>query len=148
MTSRCITTELATRALAEQLWRVLTDFACHPEWNPFVRSIEGELRVGGRLRVHIQPPGKGSGMVFRPRVLRVEPGRELAWLGHLGVPGLFDGEHIFQIEPLPGGGCLVRQSENFGGLLIPLFRKSLDGETRQGFEAMNAAWVARAEALT
>ena len=39
-------------------------------------------------------------MRFKPRVLKAEPNRELRWLGHLGIPGLFDGEHIFTIEPL------------------------------------------------
>ena len=39
-------------------------------------------------------------MTFKPRVLNAEPERELRWLGHLLVPGLFDGEHSFTIEPL------------------------------------------------
>jgi hypothetical protein len=33
-------------------------------------------------------------------VLEVVPGRTLRWLGHLLVPGIFDGEHYFEIEPL------------------------------------------------
>jgi len=37
-------------------------------------------------------------MTFRPTILKAEPNRELRWLGHLLVPGLFDGEHIFTIE--------------------------------------------------
>ncbi len=148
MPTHRIATEIGTRASPAQVWSVLTDFARYPQWNPFIREAEGEPLPGSRLKISIQPPGQDGGMVFRPRVLRVEPEREFAWLGHLIVPGLFDGEHCFRIEPLPGGGCRVRQSENFSGLLVPLFRKSLDGGTRQGFEAMNAAWVARAESAS
>ena len=147
MPTHRIATAIETSASAAQLWSVLTDFARYPQWNPFIREAEGEPVAGSRLKIRIQPPGKSGGMVFRPEVLRVEPEREFAWLGHLIVPGLFDGEHCFCIEPLPGGGCRVHQSENFSGLLVPLFRKSLDGGTRQGFEAMNAAWVARAASL-
>jgi hypothetical protein len=40
---------------------------------------------------------------FRPRVLEAEPARRLRWLGHLLVPGLFDGEHRFTIEPAGPG---------------------------------------------
>ncbi|GAD21429.1 SRPBCC domain-containing protein [Acidovorax sp. MR-S7] len=148
MPTHRIATEIGTRASPAQVWSVLTDFARYPQWNPFIREAEGEPLPGSRLKIRIQPPGQDGGMVFRPRVLRVEPEREFAWLGHLIVPGLFDGEHYFHIDPLPGGGCRVRQSENFSGLLVPLFRKSLDGGTRQGFEAMNAAWVARAESAS
>ena len=41
-------------------------------------------------------------MTFRPEVLRCEPGRELRWLGHFLVPGLFDGEHAHLLEGLFG----------------------------------------------
>jgi hypothetical protein len=92
-------TEIEINASAERVWRVLTDFAAYPKWNPFVRRGDGEVRVGARLHLHIQPTG-GKGMSFRPTVLVAEPNRELQWLGHLWLPGLFDGEHSFVIEPL------------------------------------------------
>ena len=54
---------------------------------------------------------------FRPRVLEAEPARRLRWLGHLLVPGLFDGEHRFTIEPAGPGRARVTQQETFRGLL-------------------------------
>ena len=60
-------------------------------------------------------------MTFRPTVLKVEPNREFRWLGHLLFPGLFDGEHIFTIEPLGEGHVRFTQREVFTGLLVPLF---------------------------
>ena len=78
---------------------MLTDFAAYPEWNSFVRCGEAEVRVGTRLHVYIEPSG-GKEMSFRPTVLVADPNRELRWLGHLWVRGLFDGEHSFSIEPL------------------------------------------------
>jgi hypothetical protein len=94
-----IHTEIEINAPAEKVWRVLTDFAADPDWNPFVRRVEGEVSVGARLHVYIQPSG-GKGMSFRPTVLVADPDREFRWLGHLWLPGLFDGEHSFSIEPL------------------------------------------------
>ena len=133
-----IHTEIEIHAPAERVWQVLTDFAAYPHWNPFIRRVEGEIKAGARLHVFIQPSG-GKGMSFRPTVLMAEPDREFRWLGHLWVPGLFDGEHSFTIEPL--GEDLVRfiQSERFGGLLLPLLTKMLDRDTRRGFEEMNRA---------
>jgi hypothetical protein len=130
-----IHTEIEINAPAEKVWKVLTDFAAYPEWNPFVRRGEGEVRVGARLHVYIQPSG-GKGMSFRPTVLVADPNRELRWLGHLWVRGLFDGEHSFSIEPLVEGRVRFVQRERFGGLLLPLLSKMLDGDTRRGFEEM------------
>ncbi len=140
-------TEIEIDAPAGRVWRVLTDFAAYPEWNPFVRRGEGEVRVGARLHVTIQPPG-GKGMSFRPTVLVVDPDRELRWLGHLWIPGLFDGEHSFVIEPLGEGRVRFIQRERFGGLLVPLLSKMLDVETRRGFEEMNRALKMRSESAT
>ncbi len=133
-----IHTEIEINAPAEKVWKVLTDFAAYPEWNPFVRRGEGEVRVGARLHVYIQPSA-GKGMSFRPTVLVADPNRELRWLGHLWVRGLFDGEHSFSIEPLSEGRDRFIQRERFGGLLLPLLSKTLDGDTRRGFEEMNRA---------
>jgi hypothetical protein len=139
-----IHTEIEINAPAEKVWQVLTDFAAYPEWNPFVRLVEGEVRVGARLHIYIQPSG-GKGMSFRPTVLVADPNREFRWLGHLWFPGLFDGEHSFVIEPL-GEGCVrFVQRERFGGLILPFLSKMLDGDIRRGFEEMNRALKLRAE---
>jgi hypothetical protein len=138
-----VETEIKIRASAERVWKLLIDFASYPRWNPFVRSIEGELLVGRNLSVFIQPTGS-SGMRFRPTLLAVSPTRELRWKGKLLLPGVFDGEHYFKLETAPDG-VLFRQGERFTGLLVPLFRKSLNGATRQGFIAMNEALKREAE---
>jgi hypothetical protein len=135
-------TEIA--ATPEEVWAVLTDTARFPEWNPFIPALAGELREGARLEVRIAPPG-GRAMTFKPTVRVVHPGRELRWLGRLGLPGVFDGEHAFVLEPLPGGGTRLTQAETFSGVLVPLLRGML-GKTRAGFEAMNDALRLRAEA--
>jgi hypothetical protein len=137
-------TQIAINASAERVWSVLMDFASHARWNPFVRSIEGSPAVGQSLNVFIQPPGSG-GMRFRPEVLMVKPAREFRWKGKLLVPGLFDGEHYFKLEPRAEGGVVFHQGELFSGILVRLFKKSLDGATRQGFVSMNEALKLEAE---
>ena len=140
---RAIEMRIDIGAPAASVWIVLTDFAAYAIWNPFIISIEGRLEIGSRLRVRIQPPGK-SAMTFRPRIVRLAPPRDLRWLGHLFVPGLFDGEHGFRLEDR-GRACQFEQSERFSGVLVPLLGSVID-TTRRGFEAMNAALKARVEA--
>jgi len=125
------------------VWRELADTRAYGEWNPFVRRLDGELTENARLEVEIEPP-RGRSMVFKPTVLVAKPERELRWRGRFLVPGLFDGEHSFVIEPLEGGRSRFTQAERFSGLLVRPLGGSLE-KTRLGFEAMNVALKARAE---
>ena len=135
--------EIEIDAAPEAVWEALADTAGYAEWNPFIRRLHGELREGARLEVEIAPPG-GRAMTFRPTVLAAEPNRELRWLGRLLLPGLFDGEHRFRLEPLPGGRTRFVQSERFSGLLVRLLGKGL-ARTLLGFEQMNVALKAQVE---
>jgi hypothetical protein len=81
----------------------------------------------------------------KAKVLKAKANRELRWLKHLSLPGLFDGEHIFTIEPLDQERVRFVQRERFSGLLVPLLAKSLDTGTRAAFEAMNQAIKEQAE---
>ena len=139
-------TQIEIEAPVERIWSLLTDFSSYPRWNPFVRSIEGTLAVGQSLNVFIRPPDS-RGMRFRPTVLTVQPDREFRWKGKVLLSGLFDGEHYFKLEATPGGRVTFRQGETFSGILVPLFRGSLDGATKQGFVAMNEALKHEAEKL-
>jgi hypothetical protein len=145
MTKRTLETSVDINADAATVWQVLMDFPAYAEWNPFIRSIEGQARPGERLSVVIQTPGQG-GMRFHPRVQRAEQRRVFSWLGNLLMPGLFDGRHEFALEEI-GEGTRFFQRETFSGLLAPLVWKKMELPTRAGFEAMNQAIKARAEAL-
>lgn len=133
-----LNTEIEIQASAERVWHLLTDFARFPEWNPFLRRASGRLAVGARLKVFMQPSG-ASGITMKPKVIKMEPSRELRWLGHLFVPGLFDGEHAFIIEPLGPGRVRFIQREIFTGILVPLFARMLNSGTKRGFLEMNQA---------
>ena len=135
--------EIEIDAPPERVWAVVTDFAAYPEWNPFIRRISGELRIGARLEVRIEPPG-GRAMTFKPTVQAVEANRELRWLGRLLVPGIFDGEHSHRIEPLEHGRSRFIESERFSGVLVGLFKRTLQ-KTETGFGQMNDALKVRAE---
>ena len=39
-------TEVIMDAPQEKVWQVLTDVHAYPDWNPFITSIEGEMKLG------------------------------------------------------------------------------------------------------
>jgi hypothetical protein len=141
-------TERTIAAPPEVVWEVLTDFAAQPEWNPSIVSIaaEGPLEPGTRMRFVGPRNDKGGTMKFHPTILVAEPARELRWLGRLGLPRVFDGEHVFRMEPLADGSTRFVQEEHFRGVLVPFLRRMLERDTRAGFEATNEALARRAEA--
>lgn len=137
-------TQIDIQATPERVWQILTDFDAYPQWNPFMTEATGIASRGERLSIRMQPDG-GRAVTFRPTVREAAPGHRLSWLGRLLLPGIFDGEHSFTIEPLPEGGVRLTQQEDFRGVLVPLLAKSLDGRTLPAFERMNQALKLRAE---
>jgi hypothetical protein len=132
-----IRTEIDIDAPPAQVWSHLVDLPGWASWNPFITSADGAPEVGQRLSLRMQGPG-GRGMTLRPTVTDVSTNAAFEWLGHLGVPGIFDGRHRFELSATDAGTHLV-QREWFGGVLIRPLRRWLDGGARAGFEAMNAA---------
>jgi len=136
-------TEIVIDAEPAAVWAVLTDLPAYPDWNPFIVEAAGNLIVGARLRNRIQPPD-GKAMVFRPVITEFQSDRVLEWLGRLGIPGIFDGLHRFELVP-SGEATRLIHSERFRGVLVGMMRRSIDSEIRAGFEAMNLALKARVE---
>ena len=141
-----IFSQIDLNSSAEKAWQVLTDFNAFPEWNPFIKTIEGKLKVGEKFKVFLQLPDS-KGMTFRPKCLKADRDKELRWIGHMIFPGLFDGEHIFMIESVEGQKVRFIQKEMFRGIFTPLIMKSIGDKTRRGFEAMNRALKERVENL-
>lgn len=139
-----IKTSIVINATAAEVWSVLTDFASYPQWNPFLKSITGVVKTGNRIVARIEPP-EAKGMTFKPKVLAFEENKEFRWIGHLLFPGLFDGEHIFELVTNADGSITFIQREKFKGILVPLFKKMLDLNTVNGFNLMNTALKERVE---
>jgi hypothetical protein len=135
--SKSIETEIEIAAPASAVWQALRDFEDYAAWNPFIQSISGEMAVGARLAISV---GLGANsMNFSPTVLRSEDNREFRWIGQLGMPGIFDGEHYFILEETAGGTTVLRHGEVFNGMLAAILFPMLQDDTRTGFNAMNVA---------
>jgi hypothetical protein len=142
--SKELVSSIDIEAPAQQVWEVLVDFAAFSDWNLFITQAEGRVEVGSRLTLRMQPVG-GSAVTLRPTVVEVVDGHRLRWQGRVGVRGLFDADHLFIVEPRGPAGSRLVQQEQFSGLLVPFFQRSLDRGTLPAFHAMNAALKDRAE---
>ena len=141
---RALDATIDIAASPEQVWQVISDLAAYARWNPFIVRAGGELAVGARLQVTIVAPGHRP-VTFRPKILALEPGRSVTWLGRTLLPGLFDGHHTLSVTATDDG-ARFRTREEVTGILVPLLG-GIMRDSQRGFELMAAAIKARAEVL-
>ena len=137
-----IETRIEIDAPPEDVWTVLMDFPSYATWNPMVVAIAGEPEVGGRLDIKVALKN-GRRLTFRPTVVEYDAGRRFAWLGKVGVRGVFDGLHRFEVENAGPTSTFIH-SEEFRGLLPPLLGK-LMRDTHDSIIAMNEALTREVE---
>jgi len=131
-----IRTEIIIHATPEKIWRILTNFNDYYNWNPFIKSIKGNVAVGEKIIARIEPP-EANGMTFKPKIVTFVKNKEFSWLGHLLFPGLFDGMNKFELVDNGDGTTKFIQSEIMKGVLVPFFKTILNINTKNGFVEMN-----------
>jgi hypothetical protein len=139
-----IRTEIEIAAPPAEVWQVLSDFRRYPEWNPFIVGLKGEGKTGASLAVTLSLPDSNSERQFQARLLKWEPERELRWLGHLWMKGLFDGEHFLKLEQRSPGQTRLVHGEDFSGVFVRFLMPKVTQAAR-GFVYMNQALKRRVE---
>jgi hypothetical protein len=139
-----IHTEIDIQATSERVWEILTDFKNFQQWNPFIYKIDGTPSVGAKIKLHLRTP-KGKSRTYQPRITKVKPFKEIRWLGKSPIPGIFDGERIFILEPIGANQIRFVHREIFTGLLVDLVGNRLDKDMYSSFNSMNEALKKRAE---
>ena len=130
-------------------WRVLTDLASYPEWNPLLRQVRGGTTRGSILRLRVAKRlGADDTAPLLARVRARMPESELAWGG--GIPGLLDVHHFFRFRPLPDSqgtrGFRFIHGEIFRGALLPLLWPIVGPRiVTDNYVAVNEAFKARCE---
>lgn len=129
----------AIAATAAEVWAVVTDVARWHEWDPNVVRVDGEVVPGGRVTVHTTL----SDRAFPVRVSELDAPRRMVWTS--GMPlGLFKGARTFTLDERDGVTTYTAH-EVFGGLLLPLIRRSMP-DLQPSFDAHAAGLRARVEA--
>lgn len=140
---RRLHSEIEIGAPPERVWGALTDFRSFPSWNPLFPKAKGKLVPGRRLKVQLR---LGSRQVtFRPRVTQVRPPHELAWRARQWIPGLFEVDRRFTVEPMGRSGSRLVQSETATGVLAPVLMPLLRRRVMAGYRAFDVAIKDRVE---
>jgi hypothetical protein len=133
------------------VWSVMTDLPRYREWNPFVVAIDGELRPGNALGLHVRWIGERKETRTIEIVSRLEApsgsatrraAMEYRFTGWLARLWLVNGSRLQELEQAQGGSTRYHTIEEFSGLLtagVPL------GKVQKGFEAHARALKERAE---
>jgi len=45
-----IKTSITINASKESVWKILMDFENYPEWNSFIKSVSGDVKVGNQIQ--------------------------------------------------------------------------------------------------
>jgi hypothetical protein len=110
---------LNIHAPAAIIWSLLTDASGFPRWNSTVTRVEGEIREGERLRLHVP----GTDRTFTPTVSGVVPDQRMTWTG--GFSPVFKGVRTFELRPCADGSTDFLMEERFSGLMLPFVRRSM-----------------------
>lgn len=132
-----IKTEVVINAPPEKVWATIIDFPHYERWNSQLAYLGGTVKPQGQLHLKLSVEGTPP-YEFKPTISHWEENERLAWLARTGVPRLFDGEHFYELEALPGGKTRLINREEYRGVLslvmknLPMMKKA-----PQGFEKMN-----------
>ena len=106
-------------ATAAAIWRILTDAKAFPRWNTTITAIDGDIREGQQLRLHVP----GTDRTFTPRVSDVVPNQRMTWTG--GVSPIFTGVRTFVLRQRADGSTDFAMEERFFGVMLPLIARFL-----------------------
>jgi hypothetical protein len=113
------TVEVNIQARPGVVWSLLTDAAGFSRWNSTVTAIDGQIREGERLRLHVP----GTDRTFTPTVSGVVAPERMTWSG--GVAPIFKGVRTFTLTPRGDGSTDFSMTERFFGVMLPLVKGSL-----------------------
>jgi hypothetical protein len=111
--------EVVIRSTPARIWALLTDAKGFPRWNSTVTAIEGEIRDGQRIRIHVP----GTERTFTPRIIIVAQDARMRWTG--GFAPLFKGVRTFELTPQPDDSTTFVMQERFSGLMLPIVGRAM-----------------------
>lgn len=135
---------IGVQAPADVIWESVYDLGRWSEWNPTYPQAAGDVRIGSILTLTLVLPGQPH-QELKPKVLDWVPNEQLHWQLSL-MGGLIKTMRYIEITPLTEAACIVDNGEIFGGLMGRSLGRRMGRTLRRGFEAMNEALKARAEA--
>lgn len=135
--SRETSVAIDINADAAIVWTLLTNASDFARWNSTVTSLEGEIKLGGKIKLKSILDEKRT---FKLKVKELEPEKKLVW-------GDGQGNRTYTLKPNGSGGITFTMHEKIGGLMFPLYAKYIP-EFDESFEAFAADLKKEAEAIS
>ncbi len=136
-----IRTSIALPANLRDSWKVLTDFAEYPTWNPYLTRVEGRFSVGENMSFTLVDENFSDPLHLSATLGEVSPNKRFFWTGRVGIQGLFDTKHVFELVASDEETSELHHYEEFRGLIPAILpdREKRSANTRAAFERMNRA---------
>ena len=111
--------EIIIRASPEKVWSLLTDIDNWPKW----QSAISAAKISGPLESGTTFVWTTGGTKIKSRIALAHPARQLAWTGTAYRARAI---HVWNLQPLPDGGTLVKTTESMDGFMLKVFYSSKD----------------------
>jgi len=111
--------EITIHASPENVWHLLTDIDNWPKW----QSTISAAKINGPLESGTAFVWTSGGTQIKSRIALARPVTQLAWTG---TAYRARAVHVWNLQPLPDGGTLVRTTESMNGFMLRLFYSSND----------------------
>ena len=105
----------------ENVWAILTRAEGMTDWNSTLTSLEGDIELGGTVRMQVP---EAPGRTFTVKVTRFVPNEKMVW--REGNPVMFLGVRTYSLAPEPDGTTTrFQMTEEFSGIMLPLIAPKL-----------------------
>ena len=121
---------------ASIIWTLLTNASDYTRWNSTVTSLEGDIKLGEKIRLKSYLDAKRT---FKLKVKEFEPEKGMTW-------GDGKGNRIFTLTPNENGGITFTMDETMGGFMFPMYSKYIP-PFDESFEKFAAELKREAEAI-
>lgn len=135
---------IGIQAPAETIWEILYDLEGWKDWNPLYPEAHGVIRIGSVLDLTLALEGETPQQI-KPVILEWVPNDQIHWRLRM-MGGLVSTTRFLELEQLDTASTIFSNGELIGGLLGPTVARRMGRKIYRGFEAMNQALKARAEA--
>ncbi len=110
--SRETTVRIDINADASVVWALLTNASDFPRWNSTVVSVEGEIKLGDKIKLKSTLDEKRT---FKLKVKELDPEKRMIW-------GDGKGSRVYIIAKNQNGVSFT-MTEKIGGLMFPMYAK-------------------------
>lgn len=114
------TVSISINATPATIWALLTNADDLPRWNSTVKSIEGKIADGEKIKLVAE---SSPDRTFSLKISQFIPEKEMVWRD--GFAPMFKGVRTYTLTPSKDGSTQFTMTEVFSGLMLPMIAKSL-----------------------